>query len=91
MKITRHLSITGQVQGVWYRDSMRRKAEELGVAGWVRNLRDGSVEAVAQGGKESVEALVAWAWQGPPAAQVADITVTEAEGDYAGFELRPSV
>jgi acylphosphatase len=63
---TLRLQILGRVQGVWFRESMRREAERLGVAGWVRNAPDGSVEAVVQGPDEAVDALIAWAHDGPP-------------------------
>ena len=90
MKITRHLAITGRVQGVGYRFYMQRKARELGVAGWVRNRRDGSVEAVVQGEAEAVEAMVAWTRRGPPSAVVSEVKVSEGSGDYAGFETLPT-
>ena len=90
MKITRHLAITGRVQGVGYRFYTQRKARELGVAGWVRNRRDGSVEAVDQGEAEAVEAMVAWTRRGPPSAIVAEVKVSEGSGDYAGFETLPT-
>ncbi len=85
---TLHLQITGRVQGVWYRESMRREAERLGVVGWVRNCSDGSVEAVAQGPAEAVDALVKWAHAGPPQARVERIIQTETEGHYRVFEKR---
>jgi acylphosphatase len=85
---TLHLHILGRVQGVWFRESMRREAERLGVAGWVRNRPDGSVEAVAQGAPEAVDALVAWARIGPPQARVERIVETETEGHYRVFEKR---
>ena len=85
MIVTRHLSIRGRVQGVWYRESMRQEAERLGVAGWVRNRRDGSVEAMLHGEVAQVEALIAWAWQGPPAAEVTDIVISAGQGEFAGF------
>lgn len=86
MTITRHLIIRGRVQGVWYRESMRQEAERLGVTGWVRNRRDGSVEAMVQGEESAVEALIAWAWQGPPAAEVSGVDIAEGRGDYADFQ-----
>ncbi len=85
---TLHLQIEGRVQGVWFRESMRREAERLGVDGWVRNRPDGSVEAVVQGTDDAVVALVAWAKKGPPLAQVERVELIEAEGKYSGFEKR---
>jgi acylphosphatase len=85
---TLRLHIEGRVQGVWFRESMRGEAERLGVSGWVRNLADGSVEAVVQGPGTAVEAIVAWAHRGPPAARVAKVTIGDAEGEYRGFEKR---
>lgn len=90
-RLTRHLLIQGRVQGVWYRESMRLEAARLGVAGWVRNLSDGSVEAMLQGEEAAVEALVAWCRRGPPAAQVSRVDVSPGEGEFSGFERRPSV
>ena len=89
-RVTRRMVAHGRVQGVWYRESMRREAESLGITGWVRNRGDGSVEAVVQGSAAAVEALLRWARRGPEAAEVAAIEVEEAEGDYPRFEKRPS-
>lgn len=86
--ITRHLHIQGRVQGVWFRESMRREAERLNVAGWVRNKPDGSVEAVVQGTDEAVAALVAWAKKGPPLARVERVELSETDGRFSGFEKR---
>jgi acylphosphatase len=86
--ITRHLHIQGRVQGVWFRESMRREAERLNVAGWVRNKPDGSVEAVVQGTDEAVAALVAWAKKGPPLARVERVELSETDGRFSGFERR---
>jgi acylphosphatase len=86
MKTTLRLVIQGRVQGVWYRESMRIEAERLGVAGWVRNRRDGSVEATLQGEAGAVDALVRWAWNGPPAARVDAIQVDAGTGEYTTFE-----
>ena len=90
MTVTRHLRITGRVQGVWYRESMREAAEALGVNGWVRNRTDGSVEAVVQGKAEQVEQLVAWCRQGPPLAHVLNVDISEGEGSHHRFEKRPT-
>jgi acylphosphatase len=91
--IIRRLQISGRVQGVGFRYAMQHEATRLGVVGWVRNRRDGSVEALAQGAVEPVDALIAWARRGPPGARVADLQVAPlAESEaLAGFELRPTV
>ncbi len=70
-----HLRIYGRVQGVFFRSTMRDVARELGVRGWVRNLPDGSVEAVVEGEREKVEKIVEWAHQGPPLARVQRVEV----------------
>jgi len=87
---TRRLVITGVVQGVWYRGSMVAKANQLGVTGWVRNRRDGSVEAVVHGSPESVAAMIAWAKRGPAGAAVTKVTITEDGGEYTGFVALPT-
>ena len=86
MTITRQLRIFGRVQGVWYRESMRIEAQRLGVTGWVRNCRDGSVEAVVQGSPAAVDAIVEWARRGPELARVTDIQLSEADGSFSSFE-----
>ena len=90
MAVTRHLLITGRVQGVGFRFYMQRKAREFGLTGWVRNCRDGSVETVIQGTSEAVEMMIAWARRGPPSAVVAAVRVTDANGDFVSFEARPT-
>ncbi|ACS90217.1 MULTISPECIES: acylphosphatase [Thermococcus] len=76
MEIVRaHLRIYGRVQGVGFRWSMQREAKKLGVNGWVRNLPNGSVEAVIEGERERVEALIGWAHQGPSWARVTRVEV----------------
>lgn len=67
--------VAGRVQGVWFRESCRGEAERLGVTGWVHNLRDGSVEIEAQGSRAAVDALVAWAHEGPRLAIVDSVSV----------------
>jgi acylphosphatase len=89
-KVTRRLAITGVVQGVWYRESMRLEAERLGVTGWVRNRADGSVEAVVQGSAAAVEAMQRWACRGPEQARVERVEASPAEGDFAAFDKRPT-
>jgi len=91
--VTRTLRIRGRVQGVGYRYALQEQAERLGVTGWVRNRIDGTVEALLQGEAQAVEAAIAWARRGPPAARVADVRVDSADGNeapQAGFALRPT-
>jgi len=95
MTVTRHLRISGRVQGVGYRDALCSEALAHGVAGWVRNRRDGSVEAVVQGSPQATDAVIAWARRGPPAARVSAVEVQDAAGEharaYAGFDWLPSL
>lgn len=92
--VTLHLRITGRVQGVGFREAMRGEALRQGLRGWVHNRRDGSVEAVVQGSSAAIDAMVAWARRGPPAARVADVVVAPAAGHddrpYCGFDSLPS-
>jgi acylphosphatase len=88
--MVRHLTIFGQVQGVGFRYRFGEQAQRLGITGWVRNRRGGSVEAMIEGTPEAVEALLAWARLGPPAARVERIEVSAGEGAFADFELRPT-
>jgi acylphosphatase len=71
--------IHGRVQGVYFRDSLRRLAEEHGVSGWAKNAPDGTVEAVFEGEDDAVERLVSFAQTGPPEARVSDVDVHEEE------------
>jgi len=88
--MVRHLHIFGLVQGVGFRYHFSEQAQFLGVTGWVRNLRGGSVEAMIAGTPEAVDALISWARAGPAAAQVERVEVSAAEGTFASFELRPT-
>ena len=88
--VTLHLAIRGRVQGVGFRYAMVREAGALGVSGWVRNRRDGSVEAVVHGSAQAVEAMRRWAGHGPEGASVSTVEASPAEGRYTGFELRPT-
>jgi acylphosphatase len=81
--------VAGRVQGVYYRAATAERATELGLRGWVKNLSDGRVEAVASGSLEALTEFAAWLWQGPPAARVASVHVeewTEAVSDH--FDVR---
>jgi acylphosphatase len=89
-EVIRCLVIAGRVQGVGFRYALQAEATRLRLTGWVRNRRDGTVEAVVAGAAGAVEALVAWAHHGPPAARVSRVTVTPGDGRYEGFELRPT-
>jgi len=84
------VEVEGRVQGVWFRQSTSRTAEELGVDGWVRNRPDGSVEAVFEGDDTAVARAVEWARSGPERALVTELRefAEEPEG-LAGFEIRP--
>ncbi len=89
MSLCRHCIVSGRVQGVFFRDSTRRMAVELGVSGYARNLVDGTVEVLACGSEQAVNALCDWLRQGPPSARVDDI-VCELR-DYRaqdGFSIR---
>lgn len=77
--VARHLHITGRVQDAFFRDSMALQADALGVCGWVRDRRDGSVEAMACGPAWALRALIEWAHQGPPNARVHRVAVTHAD------------
>lgn len=89
----RRVRIFGRVQGVFFRNWTMDKARGLGVRGWVRNRRDGSVELLAYGSEEAVEALIAACRTGPPAAQVGRIEVEPAEGEELppGFQVIATV
>ncbi|MDO8261770.1 MAG: acylphosphatase [Gallionella sp.] len=91
MKITKHLRIYGLVQGVYYRDSLRQQAEAFEVFGWVRNRRDGSVEAMLQGEEIAVEALVAWCRIGNGRARVERVEIEDGQGEFTGFERLDTV
>ena len=87
--VRRRVRAAGRVQGVFFRDSTRREAQRRGVAGWVRNCADGSVEAVFEGPPEGVAHLVAWAHRGPAEAEVTAVdTVEERAEGLRGFEIR---
>jgi acylphosphatase len=73
----KRLIIEGRVQGVGYRASLAEEAIALGLCGWVRNRRDGSVEACVDGEVQAIEAIILWAKRGPPAALVSNVTIED--------------
>jgi acylphosphatase len=83
------LLITGAVQGVFYRSSAMQEAQRLGLAGFVQNLPDGSVEAVVEGPEGAVDQFVAWCRVGPPAAHVENVGVklSEPRGEFRTFTV----
>jgi acylphosphatase len=85
-----HVLVSGRVQGVAFRDSTRRQAEQLGLNGWVRNTKDGRVEAVFEGETEAVRQMIEWCESGPSSADVDDVSVEQEtpSGDFSGFEVR---
>jgi len=88
-EIARHLSIAGRVQGVFFRAWSREQAEELGVAGWIRNRPDGHVEAHVEGDEAAVEKMIERLRKGPPAAEVENLRTWDADVcDFDGFEVR---
>jgi acylphosphatase len=88
----KQLIVTGKVQGVWYRDWFVGEAKALGLTGWVRNRRDGSVEALVDGAESAVAAIVASAGEGSPASRVDRVDARDAEETerFGGFARRPS-
>ena len=85
----RHVIVRGTVQGVFFRASCQQEAARVGVAGWVANRPDGSVEAVFEGADEAVDHMVSWCRSGPPRASVDDVELSEEEPrGESGFEVR---
>lgn len=90
MKKRVHLLISGKVQGVFFRANTRDQARRLGLSGWVRNLPDGRVEAVAEGEEERLKELIDWCHHGPPGAIVRAVEVRweDFRGEFSDFEVR---
>jgi acylphosphatase len=84
--------VSGKVQGVFYRDATKKEADKRGARGWVRNLRNGRVEAVFEGPAETVDAMIAWCRVGSPLSRPTFVERRdEPEEGIAGFEIRPTV
>ena len=89
-KTRAHIFVSGRVQGVFFRQNAKEKADELGLFGWVKNLQDGRVEAVFEGEKEKMEKMIAWLRIGPPPARIdsAEINWQEYKDEFADFKIR---
>ena len=85
-----YLKISGRVQGVWYRASTKKRADELHLTGWVKNDIDGGVSVVAEGNENALKKFINWCWEGPPAASVENIEEKwdEYSGEFSTFEIR---
>jgi acylphosphatase len=88
--VAKHLKISGRVQGVGFRYSMAEEAERLAVTGWVRNRRDGTVEAVVDGAADALDEILSWARRGPRGASVTEVEVAEIPESFERFEMRPT-
>jgi acylphosphatase len=88
-RVSARVIIKGRVQGVFFRMETKRAAERLGVSGWVRNLRDGTVEALFEGKKADVDAVLRWCETGPPLSSVSHVDASWGEytGNHGGFEV----
>ena len=88
-KVSAHVIISGRVQGVFFRAETRRAAERYGVAGWVRNRPDGTVEAVFEGEPRAVDSVLAWCKEGPNLAVVEKVKVTwqDYTGEFKNFDI----
>ena len=88
-KVRAHVIISGRVQGVFFRMETKQAADRLGVFGWVKNRRDGTVEALFEGDRDRVEALLEWCKEGPGHAQVSDVSIDweDYAGEFSGFDI----
>jgi acylphosphatase len=88
-QVAKEVVVSGRVQGVFFRDTCRREARSVGAAGWVTNEPDGTVRAHFEGTPDAVEAMIAWARQGPDQAQVTSVDVQDVRPEgLDGFEVR---
>ncbi|MCJ7560187.1 acylphosphatase [Candidatus Bathyarchaeota archaeon] len=90
MKARAHVFVSGRVQGVFFRSRTKQRADSLGVKGWVRNLPDGSVEAVFEGEEEAVNALIDFCRRGPRGARVSNVDLVweNYQGEFSKFEIK---
>ncbi len=89
-KARAHAIISGRVQGVFFRMETKRAADRFGVLGWVKNRRDGTVEALFEGERDRVDAVLEWCKEGPAHARVSDVDVDweDYTGEFSGFGIR---
>jgi len=90
MKSKVHVIISGRVQGVWFRENTKSKAEPFGITGWVRNTSDGNVEAVFEGDEKIIEGILEWCNHGPPLSKVDNVEIKKqpASNDFDQFLIR---
>lgn len=90
MKVRVHIFVSGRVQGVFFRHNTKKKALELGLTGWVKNLPDGRVEAVFEGERDKIDKILEWAKKGPFLAKVEKLDVKEEDykGEFDDFEIK---
>lgn len=90
MKVRAHVFVNGRVQGIFFRANTQEQATRLGVSGWVRNTRDGRVEAVFEGEREKVDGMLKFCRKGPPGARVSDVEVKweDYRGGFSEFQVR---
>ncbi len=90
MKVRKYVRVYGRVQGVFFRANTKRVADKYGVKGYVRNMPDGSVEAVLEGDEEAVSRVIEWMHVGPPMARVDRVEVRDEEyrGEFTDFQIR---
>lgn len=89
-KIRAHIFVSGRVQGVFFRESAKEKADEYGIFGWVKNLENGKVEAVLEGEGENVAKMIDWARRGPILAKVQDLKTENEDfsGEFSSFDIK---
>jgi len=89
-KMRVHIFVSGRVQGIFFRENTKKKAEKLAISGWVKNLRDGRLEAIFEGDRENIEKMVNWAKKGPIWAKIDDFSLVWEDylGQFKDFEIR---